>query len=208
MLHGGGVCYNLNFRTPSECKVTLSNRTTGFYINLPIGGISAINILFTKLPSLGSEGTTLSSWGTFKRLDPVGFLAFAPTCVMLLLALQWGGVKYPWNSATIIGLLCGALATLCVFIAWEYRSGDKAMMPISLLRRRIVYWSCIAAIFQSGAAQVLSYYMPVWFQVIRGASPSMSGVYFMGSMGSQVLLSLLSGVLGMYLLVLNLESSS
>jgi hypothetical protein len=184
------------FRISSTSKGALSDRTTGFYINLPIGGLAALNIVFTQWPTRESESTALSYWNTFKRLDPVGFLVFAPTCVMLLLALQWGGVKYPWNSATIIGLFCGTLATLCAFIAWEHRSGNKAMMPISLLRRRIVYWSCIATVFQFGAVQLTAYYLPLWFQVIKGASPSMSGVYFMGTIGSQIITGLLSGILG------------
>jgi hypothetical protein len=115
---------------------------------------------------------------------------------MLLLALQWGGIKYAWNSATTIGLFCGTLGSLCAFIAWESRSGDKAMMPISLLRRRIVYWSCIATVFQFGAIQLTAYYLSIWFQVIKGASPSMSGVYFMGTIGFQIITGLLSGILG------------
>jgi hypothetical protein len=38
---------------------------------------------------------------------------------MFLLALQWGGQKYAWNSGTIIGLFIGSFANLCVFLAWE-----------------------------------------------------------------------------------------
>jgi len=38
--------------------------------------------------------------------------------------------------------------------------------------------------------------LPLWFQVIKGASPSMSGVYFMGTIGSQIITGLVSGVLG------------
>jgi len=116
---------------------------------------------------------------------------------MLLLALQWGGTTYPWKSATIIGLFCGFLATLFVFVAWEYRCGDEAMMPLGLLKRRIVYSSCIVSIGQMGGVQLSAYYLPLWFQVIRGASPTMSGVYFMGSVGPQIVFALLSGALGM-----------
>jgi MFS family permease len=171
-----------------------SDYITGFYINLPIGGISATTCILTKWPS-GKPTARLSLWDSFKRLDPVGFLTFAPSCIMLLLALQWGGTKYAWGSATIIGLFCGFGASLCVFIAWEHHSGDKAMIPLSMLRQRIVYSSCIVSILQMGSIQVLAFYLPVWFQVIKDASPSMSGVYFLGTIGPQIVFAILSGAL-------------
>ena len=175
----------------------LSNYFAGFYINLPLGGASAAICLLTKWPT-GKLTKRLSFWESLKRLDPVGFFTFAPFCIMLLLALQWGGTKHAWNSATIIGLFCGSVATLCVFIAWEHRCGNNAMMPLNLLRQRIVYSSCIVSTFQMGGVQLFAYYLPVWFQVIKGASPSMSGVYFMGSIGPQMIFAVLSGALSTY----------
>jgi hypothetical protein len=176
------------------------NQCTGFYINLPIGAVSALIILFIQLPtSKTSSRAPLSYWESLRRLDPIGFLIFAPSCIMLLLGLQWGGTKYPWNSATIIGNFLGSLATFCIFIAWEYRCGDNAMMPLSLMKRRIVYSSCIASLSQMGGIQMSSYYLPLWFQVIKGASPLMSGVYFLGTVGPQILFALTAGALGMLL---------
>jgi hypothetical protein len=172
-----------------------SDSISGFYINLPIGGISAAFCLFTKWPTTRPT-ERLSFWRSLERLDPVGFLIFAPSCVMLLLALQWGGTKYAWSSATVTGLFCGFGATFCVFIAWEYHCGDKAMMPLSLLRHRIVYSSCIASALQFGGVQVFAFYLPVWFQVIKAASPAMSGAYYMGTVGPQIIFSVLSGALG------------
>jgi len=117
---------------------------------------------------------------------------------MLLLALQWGGSKYPWNSATIIGLLCGAAAMLCVFIAWEHRMRGEAMLPLNMLSQRIVYSSCLASTFQFGGMQIIAYYLPVWFQVIKSASPSMSGVYYLGTIGPQLVVAVSSGALSTY----------
>jgi len=179
--------------------INTDNGGIGFYINLPIGAVSALVVLFTNFPTRKpSSDAPLSSWESFKRLDPIGFLTFAPSCVMLLLALQWGGTTYPWKSGTIIGLFCGSFGTFCVFVAWQRHFGDKAMMPLSLLKRRIVYSSCITSIGQMGGVQIFAYYLPIWFQVIKGASPTMSGVYFMGTVGPQIVFALVSGVLGMF----------
>jgi hypothetical protein len=70
------------------------------------------------------------------------------------------------------------------------------MIPLNMLRQRVVYSSCLVMTFQMGSLQVVVYYLPVWFQVIRGASPSMSGVYVMGAIGPQIIFSVLSGALG------------
>jgi MFS family permease len=192
----------------NEARGHESNGTyAGFYINLPIGALSAVVVLFTGFPTRKVSNTPISSWEIFKRLDPVGFLTFAPACVMLLLALQWGGTTYPWKSATIIGLFCGSAAAFCVFVAWEHHCGDQAMMPLSLLKRRIVYSSCITSTGQMGGVQVFAYYLPIWFQVIKGASPTMSGVYFMGTVGPQIVFALLSGFLGMFSSALPLFSA-
>ena len=175
---------------------TNSDHTTGFYVNLPIGGVSAMVCLLTKWPTV-KQTERLSLWESFKRLDPIGFLLFAPSCIMLLLALQWGGSKYAWGSATVIGLICGFAASLCVFITWECHQGDDAMVPLSMLRQRIIYSSCIVSTLQMGSIQILVYYLPVWFQVIKAASPVKSGVYFMGTIGPQIIFSILSGVMSM-----------
>ncbi len=69
------------------------------------------------------------------------------------------------------------------------------MIPLTLLKGRIVYSSCLASMGQFGGMQLFAYYLPLWFQVIKGASPSMSGVYFMGTIGPQIVLAILSGAL-------------
>jgi hypothetical protein len=177
---------------------TCTDKKKGFYINIPIGAVAAVIVVFTKWPADQPKGGKLPIWKTIKRLDPIGFVTFAPFCIMLLLALQWGGTDHPWNSSVIIGLFCGSFATLCIFIGWEYHIGDGAMMQLSLLRQRIVYSTLIVAILQFGGIQVFAYYLPVWFQVIKAASPAMSGVYFMGTVGPQMILAIISGVLSTY----------
>jgi len=57
---------------------------------------------------------------------------------MLWLAIDFGGNRWAWDSATIIGLLCGSVATFALFAAWNNHKGDRAMLPFSTLRLRIV----------------------------------------------------------------------
>jgi nitrate/nitrite transporter NarK len=129
------------------------------------------------------------------KLDAPGFVLFAPFSTMLLMALQWGGTEYPWNSPTIIGLFCGAAGTFILFLAWEYRT-NEAMLPFSLLKRRIVWSSCLTVAFFFGSSLIFSYYLPIYFQAVRNVSPALSGVYILPSILTQILMSVVSGVLG------------
>jgi len=83
---------------------------------------------------------------TLNKLDLPGFALFAPAIIMFLLALEWGGNEFAWSSATVIGLFVGAAGMACVFAGWEYRRGDAAMIPLGMLRKRII-WSCCLTIF-------------------------------------------------------------
>ena len=141
---------------------------------------------------------------TLKKLDIVGFAIFAPAAIQFLLALEWGGSRYVWKSSTIIGLFCGATGTFCVFLAWEHRRGDSAMIPFSIIRRRIVWCSCSVAFLFLGSMSVTSYYMPIYFQAVRNATPTMSGVYILPAILSQIVFAAVSGVLGMRLILCRL----
>jgi len=169
-----------------------------FYINLPVGGLTAGLLLLVNIPErvVRDSETPLTSI-IREKLDLLGFALFAPAAIQFLLALQWGGTRYPWSSATVIGLFCGAAGTLCVFLAWEYRKGDMAMIPFSIMRRRVVWCSCLVAFFYFGGMLSFIYYLPIYFQAVKGVSPTLSGVYLLPSILSQIVFSVLSGFLGM-----------
>lgn len=129
-------------------------------------------------------------------LDIPGFLIFAPSSIMVLLALQWGGTRYAWGSATIIGLFCGSAGTFAIFMAWEYKRGDDAMVPWPMIRQKIVACAMGVNFFFFGGQIILSYYLAQYFQAVRGVSPTLSGVYLLPGILSQMLLAIISGVLG------------
>lgn len=134
---------------------------------------------------------------TLASLDIVGFTLFAPAASMFLLALQWGGTVYIWNSATIIGLFIGSAGTLVLFVAWEHRMGDKAMIPPAMVQKRVVWSSCLTLFFFFASLLMTSYYLPIYFQAVRNATPTLSGVYMLPAVLSQMAASIISGILGM-----------
>ncbi|KAF4627086.1 hypothetical protein G7Y89_g11074 [Cudoniella acicularis] len=174
-----------------------------FYLNLPFGVITGAILSVTHIPDSSMTSTTpATTKQQFARLDLPGFAIFTPACIMLLLAFDWGGVSYPWKSATIIGLFCGAVGACGIFIAWENYRGNQAMIPLAMLKRKVVIASTLTMICSQGSLLVITYYLPTWFQVVKNASPTMGGVYFLPSVGSQMLGAVLTGALtsktGMY----------
>lgn len=166
-----------------------------FYINLPVGAFTLVALaLFFKPPIRDTDKGTL--WEKIQKIDVIGCAIFIPMIVMVLLALQWGGHQYAWKSATVIGLFCGAAVMIAIFLAWEYHKGDDAMIPFSVVLQRSILLSCLFSACMFGAYIINIYYMPEWFQVIKGASPLHSGVMTLPAVGSQVASSLISGLIG------------
>ena len=170
---------------------------TGFWINLPAGAVVASILFFVHIPQRIAARVASANWrDAAMELDLPGFALFVPSTIMLLLPLQWGGTKYAWSNATIIGLFCGSAANYAIFAYWEYRQGDRAMIPASLMKQRIVWCSALLMLFYFGAQLIVSYYLAIYFQAVKGASPTMSGVYFLPSVLSQMILAVISGILG------------
>lgn len=166
-----------------------------FYINLPIGGVTLLFLALITFPSDKDRRKTFVPRSMIQDFDIVGFLLFVPAILMLMMALQWGGTIYAWNSATTIGLLAGAIVTLFIFGFWEHRHGSNAMFPGSILRIRVIYCACITGFMAGAAVLVISYYLPLWFQTVKLASPLKSAVDTLPSFLSQILLAIVVGTL-------------
>ncbi|KAJ5280065.1 major facilitator superfamily domain-containing protein [Penicillium angulare] len=167
-----------------------------FYINLPVGGLVAIMLAFVDVPELFPKKSFTKAIRTLPgQLDLIGFTLFAPSAIQLLLALQYGGNEYSWHSSQVIGLFCGAGATFIVFILWEYRQGDKAMIPFFIIRKRIVWSSSLSYGLLMAQVFCASWYLPIYFQAVKGKSPLTSGVYLLPSILAHLLTAMSSGKL-------------
>lgn len=164
----------------------------GFYINLPVGAVSVIIIaliLQTKPPQ--ESGNTLRE--QFNQLDPLGTFFFLPGVICLLLALQWGGSTYDWNSARIIALLVLSGVLLIAFVAVQLWKQDKATVPPRILKQRSVASGFFYAICAGSAMMILVYFLPIWFQAILGVSAFNSGIKMLPLVLALVVGSGLSG---------------
>ena len=128
-------------------------------------------------------------------LDLVGFVLFAPAVLQLLLALQYGGNQYPWNSSRVIGLFCGSAANFVVWFFWNQHKGDDALLPSSMIKRRVVWASGLYQSFMISAVYGATFFLPIYFQAINNATPVLSGVYLLPTILPQLFAAGLSGIL-------------
>lgn len=147
-----------------------------FYINLPIGALSAFIILvFFKTPSAAQpKSATLRE--KLLQMDPVGAIFAMGAVISYILALHYGGLMYPWNSSRVVGLLVSFVVLSAAFAVWEWCQEDRAMVPYRLAGDRVYLVSSAYAFFFSGAYFLIIYYLPIYFQSIDNVSPEMSGV--------------------------------
>ena len=154
-----------------------------FYINVPIG-IIALVVVASQVP------------GKLRRvhhvIDYIGtaVLALAATSFILLTSL--GGTTYAWSSAPIWILgVCGVVL-VGVFIVVERRAAEP-VLPLHLFRLRAFSVTSIVGFIVGFAMFGAITYLPAFFQVVRGVSPTLSGVQLLPLMAGLLLVSIGSG---------------
>lgn len=112
---------------------------------------------------------------------------------MFLFGLESGGQSHSWDSAYTLCLIIFGLVTIAIFFVNEAYFAKYPIIPTRLFKRR----SNIAALmtsFTHGFVFIAgSYFLPLYFQTVIGATPLLSGVYLFAFVVS---LSLLSGLVG------------
>lgn len=165
-----------------------------FYINLPIGAVTlGVIFLFFHSPKRATE-KTVSFRERAKQLDLIGTPLFIVDIVVCLLALQWGGSKYPWSNWRII--LCLVLFGLLTiaFVVVQFYMKENATIPFNIIRQRSVAGAAWFSFALGGAFFVIIYWVPIWFQAIRHASAFMSGIYCLPLILSLTICNIMSGV--------------
>ncbi|KAF2258393.1 MFS gliotoxin efflux transporter glia [Lojkania enalia] len=148
-----------------------------FYINLPIGGVSAALVLFFfELPA-AAKPPKVTMKEKILHMDPVGIALAMGLIICFILGLHYAGNSHPWSSSIVIGNLVGFVVISLALAAWEIYIDEYAMLLPRLMKKRAI-WSVVPYQFcMMGDIVFILYYLPIYFQSVRGASPVMSGVY-------------------------------
>lgn len=109
-------------------------------------------------------------------MDLLGTLLLLGCVVCYIVAVQYGGARYPWDSGIVIGLIVGFVAIVVAFVLLELFLQERAMMPPRIMKNLTVVSSSLFAFYFFGSYFTLIYYLPIYFQSIDNASPTDSGV--------------------------------
>lgn len=154
-----------------------------FYVNVPLGA-AALIVTERKLPSAWTR--------VHHRIDVAGAALLVTGSTALLLALSLGGETFPWSSAQVLGLVGLAVAALVAFVAVERRAADP-VLPLSLLRNRIVAVSSGVALIVGMAMFGAIIYLPLFLQVVIGVSATYSGLLLLPVIVGLLTTSIASG---------------
>lgn len=164
-----------------------------FYINLPIGGVSAVIIFLFYAPPPASSLSNKPLVEKILQMDLPGAFLLVGAMICYALALQWGGISRPWESSTVIGTLVafGVLLATYIFVQWWQK--DRASMVGRLFGRNVVV-AMIYIDLLAGTFFLLVYYLPIYFQVVSGVSAAESGIRNLPLILAQSVATVLSGI--------------
>ncbi len=148
-----------------------------FYINLLIGGVAVAVMLFFFKPIPQPGGTISLTWKErIEQFDILGTVVFIPDVVCLLIALQWGGSTYPWSNGRIIALFVVFGVFILTFIGIQFWRPKHAIFSPLMLKKGSVWAAACFTFFMGSAFFVTIYYLPIWFQAVKGVSAYESGI--------------------------------
>ncbi|KAJ7104120.1 Mfs1.2 [Mycena belliarum] len=161
-----------------------------FYLNVPPAVILAVLILkFLHVPT--PPGTVTEK---LLKIDWIGLSILIPSTCAALLGLTWGGVTFPWTSFQVLVPLCLGVAGIVGAMTYEWKSAQNPVIPFHLVSNR----TSLSGYVQMGIVAVclldLIYYLPVYYQACKEASPTASGVDLFGLTFSSAPMSIFAGI--------------
>ncbi len=154
-----------------------------FYVNLPLG-IAALAVLAATLPSVQER--------VHHAVDYLGTVLLAVSLSAIVLLTTLGGTSYAWGSAFIVGLGVAAVGALIAFVVVERRAAEPVLPPELFRNRVFVVTSAIGFVVGFALFGALTY-LPLFQQVVRGASPTESGLQLVPVMAGVLIASIASG---------------
>jgi EmrB/QacA subfamily drug resistance transporter len=144
--------------------------TAIFWLNIPLGllALAFTAAVLRRLPRHERP----------HRLDVLGAMLIVIATVAFMLAITSGGVRYPWDSGPILGLLAFSLATGALFVV-RLMTAPEPLIPITILRDPIVRCAIAANAFGWGGIIGLNIFLPMYLQRVIGLSATAAGLSLM-----------------------------
>ncbi|MBV9450029.1 MAG: MFS transporter [Streptosporangiaceae bacterium] len=154
-----------------------------FYINVPIGVI-ALAVVASQVPGHLRR--------VHHKIDYLGTAVLSLAATSLILLTSLGGTTYPWRSTPIYILGVAGALLVALFVLVERRAAEP-IIPLHLFKLRTFSVTSLVGFIVGFAMFGAITYLPAFFQVVRGISPTLSGVYLLPLMAGLLLVSIGSG---------------
>ncbi|KAK7398375.1 hypothetical protein QQX98_012242 [Neonectria punicea] len=173
-----------------------------FYINLPISVVAVLILIFVL--KLHNPKTPMKEG--LLAIDWFGSLLIIGGTIMWLLGLEFGGVTFPWKSATTICLIVFGILIVGMFLIYEWKVAKYPIIPIRLFYNQNSVAAFGLAFTHAFTFMSGSYWLPLYFQGVLGATSLLSGVYLLPYVLALSFISAACGIFikktGMYKLVI------
>jgi EmrB/QacA subfamily drug resistance transporter len=137
-----------------------------FYVNIPIGIVAlAVIAVALRVPEERRHA----------RIDVLGTILLSLAAGCFVLATSLGGETYGWGSWQIIGLGVVTVAATAALIPVERRAAEP-VLPLSLFRSRVFTVAAAISFIVGFALFGATTYLPLFLQIVTGASPTRSGL--------------------------------
>ncbi|HET8606248.1 MAG TPA: MDR family MFS transporter [Gaiellaceae bacterium] len=156
-----------------------------FYINLPVGGI-ALAVIATAFHTRAEH--------VRHAIDYAGALLLAGGLSSIVLFTSLGGTTYAWGSAPILVLIALGIGLTLLFVVAERRAAEP-ILPLALFRNWIFSVTSVVGFIVGLALFGSVTYMPLYLQIVRGHSPTASGLLMTPMMAGVLFTSIVSGQL-------------
>ncbi|KLO86312.1 Uncharacterized protein LW93_11086 [Fusarium fujikuroi] len=157
-----------------------------FYFNGPGGALAAVLLAFSvpfNFPYGESDQFfhSLASKQMWKRVDFVGMAVSLAASILIIFALEQGGVAYPWGSGAIVSTFVLSGVLWIAFVAWERllssRGGVREpMFPWSLVLNRFVMGLLLNGFFTGFPFMAALINIPQRFQTVNMTSAINAGI--------------------------------
>jgi EmrB/QacA subfamily drug resistance transporter len=154
-----------------------------FFVNVPLGIIALIAVA-SRLHLPVRKG--------HHQIDYLGAVLLSASSICLILATVWGGSTYAWGSSQIIGLFIGTVVLAIAFVVRELHAHEP-LLPLRLFRNDIFSVSALLSLLAGIAMFASILYIPLYQQIVRGDSPTKSGLYMLPLVGGLLVAGITSG---------------
>ncbi len=154
-----------------------------FYVNLPLGAL-AFFVLAATLPAAAER--------VHHVVDYLGTILLAAGLSAIVLATSLGGTSYAWGSTLIVCLGVAGVLLLAAFALAERRAQEPILPPRLLANRVFLVTGAIGFVVGFALFGAVTY-LPLFLQVVKGASPTGSGLQLVPLMGGLLITSIASG---------------